>query len=88
MEFRSCCLCQREASRLNLKEKDLWGGLIFDEMTIQVNEFERSYVIIELDQLHSMIDTPSILITKEKSALCQKIISHCLYLLAEITLTA
>lgn len=32
--------CQREASRLNLKEKDLWGGLIFDEMTIQVNEIE------------------------------------------------
>ena len=32
--------CQREASRLNLKEKDLWGGLKFDEMTIQVNEIE------------------------------------------------
>ncbi|KAL9976520.1 hypothetical protein ACROYT_G013834 [Oculina patagonica] len=28
--------CQRETSRLNLKEKDLWGGLIFDEMTIQL----------------------------------------------------
>ena len=29
--------CHSEARRLNLKDKDLWGGLIFDEMTIQVH---------------------------------------------------
>lgn len=39
--------CHREASRLKLKDQDLWGGLIFDEMTIQVNEFQITYVLIE-----------------------------------------
>ena len=29
--------CKQEAERLGLKNKDLWGGLIFDEMTIQVH---------------------------------------------------
>lgn len=28
--------CKQEADRLGLKNEDLWGGLIFDEMTIQV----------------------------------------------------
>jgi len=28
--------CKQEADRLSLKEEDRWGGLIFDEMTIQV----------------------------------------------------
>ena len=39
--------CHREASRLKLKDQDLWGGLIFDEMTIQVNEFQITYILIE-----------------------------------------
>jgi hypothetical protein len=28
--------CRQEAQRLNLKEQDFWGGLVFDEMKIQV----------------------------------------------------
>ena len=47
--------CQKEAKRRNLRPEEYWGGLIMDEMKIQVHKFVTIYniglIIITIEKI-------------------------------------